>query len=621
MSKRPEKAYDVVVVGAGHAGCEAALAAARMGARTALVTMDRDMIASMPCNPSIGGIAKSHLVFEIDTLGGEMARNADFTAIQFRVLNTRKGPAVQANREQSDKAAYAARMRRVIETTSGLDVVESEVTGLWIEGTCLKGVTCGNDHICGKTVVLTPGTFLHGTIHVGDSKFPGGRCDEAPADHLGANLKTLGFRMARLKTGTPPRLAADSLDYDVMVRQSGETPAPFFSWRARRHSELFHVEQSPDICLMPWAPGTDQLPCYITQTTLDTHEIIRSNLQKSSLYGGHIDGTGVRYCPSVEDKIVKFPEKISHHVFIEPEGRSSPLVYPNGISNSLPPDIQLAMVRSIPGLRRAAIVKPGYAIQYDFCDPTELCHTLETKKVERLFMAGQINGTTGYEEAAAQGLIAGINAARRAMGIDGIVLSRSTAYIGVLIDDLVTKGTNEPYRMFTSRAEHRLLLRQDNASFRLLSITQEIGIAGSDFIEETSRFERETEAEIERLRHVRSGGVSLAQLLRRPETTHATVCGEGRSLHPDVIRQVEIRIKYEGYIRRETQQVSRAVQLEAKSIPAWLEYSKLSALRYEAREKLSRVRPVTLGQASRIPGISPADISVLAVAIKRGPTP
>ncbi len=653
--------FDVIVVGAGHAGYEAALASARVGARTALVTISRDSIARMSCNPSIGGMAKSHIVFELDALGGEIARNTDYTGIQFRVLNTRKGPAVQANRAQCDKDAFPRRMIAVLESTSNLEIVEALVTGLSMVNGRLAGVVIEGDRLIpGKAVVLATGTFLRGKIYIGHNSVDGGRIGERAACGLSDSLRNLGFRLGRLKTGTPPRLHKDSIDCSKMRVQQGLEPPPFFSRAVRKEWEMFHVEQGsvqgPESVVQsrgnerfttsghpslptsdvghwtldpegmfhveqspfrPWIPGSDQLPCYLTHTTPETHRIIADNLKTSALYGGLIEGTGVRYCPSIEDKIVKFPQHDAHHIFIEPEGRHLDEVYPNGTSNSLPEDVQVEMIHSIPGLERARFIRPGYAIEYDFSDPTQLYHSLETKLIQNLYFAGQINGTTGYEEAAGQGFVAGVNAARTVMGQSPLVLSRNEAYLGVLIDDLVTKGTDEPYRMFTSRAEHRLLLRQDNTALRLRHHAKELGIVPKKILDEIEEAGRQIEAEVARLRASFSDGASLAQILRRPGMSYAALPGRHDDLPGEVTEQVEVNIKYEGYIDRELRQIAQADSIERQRIPSWVDYDEIRALRFESREKLKKIQPENLGQASRISGVNPADIAILQVWIKR----
>lgn len=624
------KNYDVIIVGAGHAGCEAALAAARMGAKTALMAVDKGAIARMSCNPSIGGIAKSHIVFEIDSLGGEMARNTDYTGIQFRTLNTRKGPAVQAHRAQCDKNAYPARMQAIIAGTTGLDVVEALVADILHTNGRVRGVrTVDGSEIRGQCVIITAGTFMRGKIHIGDEATPGGRIGEKAAYELSDSLDSLQFRLDRLKTGTPPRLHRESVDFARMEPQPGLVPPPFFSRDAQREWEMFHVEQGStaaevfhveqaDPDLRPWPVGSDQMPCYLTHTTGETHEIIRRNLESSAMYGGRIDATGVRYCPSIEDKIVKFADKASHHVFIEPEGRENDLIYPNGISNSLPREVQIEMVRSIPGLEKAELVNFGYAIEYDYSDPTQLYHSLESKRVESLYFAGQVNGTTGYEEAAGQGFVAGANAALKVRGEAPMVLGRGESYIGVLIDDLVTKGTDEPYRMFTSRAEHRLLLRQDNARFRMLSHAKKLGVASRDAMDETARFAGDIERELSRLRATRQDGDTLERILSRPESAYSDLPAPQRQLHPEVSRQVEILVKYSGYIAREERKIQDGAELEKQAIPNWIDYDEIKSLRFESREKLNRIQPESLGQAARIPGVNPADIAILSVVIKRG---
>ncbi len=622
MSLASSKKYEVIVIGAGHAGCEAALAAARMGCTTLVVTANIDTIGLMSCNPSIGGVGKGHLVKEIDALGGEMGKAADTAAIQFRRLNTRKGAAVQATRIQADRQSYRTYMKKALESEPNIEIKQAMVEEFLVDGKKVAGVkTALGEKFFSDTVVVTPGTFPGGLIHIGLTRISSGRAGEAAAGAISNSFADLGFTTGRLKTGTPPRFDGRTIEWDKLERQDGdENPVPF-SFSARKIT-------------------TEQMPCYITYTNEETHRVINENIDKSPLYSGLIKGIGPRYCPSIEDKVVKFPDRNRHQIFLEPEGRNTYEIYPNGISTSLPIEVQHEFSRTMEGLRNVEIMRPGYAVEYDFLDPTQLGATLESKLLGNIFFAGQVNGTTGYEEAASQGLIAGINAALRVKGKDPFVLGRSEAYIGILIDDLVTKGVDEPYRMFTSRAEYRLILREDNADLRLGELGHSIGLLSDERIEkfrarktalenELARLEKEKVVPNEKtnriLENLGSQRIkkpqSLKEILRRPEFKYEMLGFIDSVANPDISpklgAQIEMEVKYEGYIKRQREEVGKFQKFENMKIPETFEYGNIPGLSNEIVQKLSRVKPESVGQASRVSGITPAAISVLLVHIRK----
>ena len=613
--------FDVIVIGGGHAGTEAALAAARMGSQTLLLTHNIETLGQMSCNPAIGGIGKSHLVKEIDALGGAMAMATDKAGIQFRVLNSRKGPAVRATRAQADRVLYKAAIREILENQPNLTLFQQAADDLIVDGERITGVvTQSGIRFRAPTVVLTTGTFLGGVIHIGMQQHSGGRAGDAPANALAQRLRELPFNVGRLKTGTPPRIDARSVDFSVMQEQWGDDPAPVMSFLGTR-------DQHPE-----------QVCCYVTRTTEKTHDIIRSGFDRSPMFAGNIEGIGPRYCPSIEDKVNRFADKDSHQIFVEPEGLTTNELYPNGISTSLPFDIQLAAVRTIPGFENAHITRPGYAIEYDFLNPQDLRHTLETKFIQGLYFAGQINGTTGYEEAGAQGLLAGINAALRAQDKDEWYPRRDEAYLGVLVDDLITMGTSEPYRMFTSRAEYRLILREDNADLRLTDTGHKLGLVDDQRWQAFNSKREAIAAERQRLETTRihpgtSGGdaannhlrqpmnrdQTLAELLRRPEINyrHIADMAEGHAEDPAVADQVEIEIKYEGYISRQADEIERLRRNENTRLPDDIDFDAIGGLSNEIKQKLKEVRPETVAQASRIQGVTPAAISQVLVHLKK----